>query len=318
MNSLPLLEPILARAAYLVPILTLGLLTGELLARLLRFDALQASLAAWLRGLHEKLNRPQRSTATRLYRGMVVCAFALFPAGLLGLLLLMQRAAWVQLLAAILFIALIGQLVRPYRAWQLRQRAQRGTLALQSDQPHYLFADHFGQLRYHILTMAERFALLVGLALYYLIADLPGAFLYLALAACSALFHPSRPENRAFGWASCALFSLLDALPRFVACFLLWLAACFVPKARPLGTLRHVVSAAQTYASWLAHLLHLALGGTMPSPAGERVRGWFGPGNPKPTTIDFSRTLHLLAVAYLLLIMLLSATFIDLPIDIIN
>lgn len=298
---------LLLRAEYLVPILLIGLLIGEPLARLLRFPLLRAKLGTLIATLRRKLNRPNRSIATRLYRGMVALAMLVIPAIALGLWL-MQRAEWVQLLSAILFVALIGEIARPYRLLGYRRMARSGRITLQSDEAHYLFADTHGQLRYLILQTGERFTLLVGASLYYLAADLPGLLGYLALAATARYFHPALPDNRAFGWSAYGLFTLIDALPRFLAGLLLWLAAWCTPGSAPLSALRHFATAASQAHGWLAYLLGIALGGPIPSPAGERSLPWLGNGPARAEPAHYSRALTLTGAATLLWLLLLSAT----------
>ncbi len=302
-----LLPILLHRATYLTPIILAGLLIGEPWGRLLRFPVVRAQLAGIVASLGDKLNRPNRSIATRLYRGIVALAMLLLPAIALGFFL-MRPPEWIQLLASLLLPALIGTLLLPYTAYRLHRAARRGTLALQSTDPHYLFADTYGQLRYHILAYGRRFALLTGASFYFLVADMPGLLAYLTLAAAAAFYSPAQPENRAFGWCAAGLFALFDAPPRLITCLLLWLAALFIPRTHPLTTLAHLASAARQFHGWLAWLLGLSLGGPVPTPAGEVSLPWRGDGTPKPAPKDFGRLLQLLLAALAILLMLLESS----------
>ena len=288
---------ILARANYLLPVLIAGLLIGEPLARLLRFPALRASIGAPIATLGHKLNRPNRSIATRLYRGIVALIMLLIPAIALGLIL-MRPNPQLQIVTTIFLTALIGDLTQPYTAFRQRRAARNGTLALQSADPHYLFADTHGQLRYLILRYAKKFRLLVGACFWYLLADMPGLLAYLTLAAAAAYYDPAHPQNRAFGWAAHVVNHLGGVFPALLGAFLLTFAALFVPKAAPIRALT---------GPFLANLLGLSLGGPMPTPAGERHIPWSGQGNPKASAADFSRLLQLLLVAILLLLLTLYA-----------
>ena len=288
---------LLGRADYLLPVLLAGLLLGEPFARLLAFPGLRSAIGDLITRLGRKLNRTNRSIATRLYRGIIAVIMLLVPAIALGLFL-MRRTGSVQLLATLLLVALIGALVQPYTAWRQRRAANRGTLALQSIDPPYLFADSHGQLRYLILRHASRFNLLVGSGFWFLLADLPGLLAYLMLAAAAAFYAPIQREKLAFGWAASALFKLLNIMPRCLSGLLCWLAAFFTPRTHPFAALGQTGRA-----GFLPTLLGLSLGGPMPSPAGEVNRPWAGSGNPKPIARDFSRLLQLLLAATLLLLL---------------
>lgn len=309
-----ILAGVAARATYLVPILAAAFLLGEPLAKFLRFPALRTQIGGLVRHLNIKLNRSSRSTATRLYRGIVALLMLLVPSLAIGILLL-RPAEWVQLLAAILFTALFGELVKPYQLLRIRRAAKSGTLTLQSNEPPFLFPDTHAQLRYTILVAADRVALLIGASLFYLAASLPGALLYLMLAASARYYAPAHTGNLAFGWAAHALFRLLDAVPRFITSLLLWIAALFTPRTAPFSTLRHVASAAKQFHGWLAYLLQLSLGGPVPTAAGDTTLPWLGIGTPKPDAIHLSRAIQLAAIATLLWILLLASTIYVFPDD---
>jgi cobalamin biosynthesis protein CobD/CbiB len=307
LNSGALLAELTARATYLLPVLVTGLLIGEPWAKLLRFPQWRTWMSDNIATLNAKLNRPQRSTATRLYRGMVALAMLLVPALVTGLLL-MRPVEWIQLLETLLLIALFGEAVRPHSLWRQHREATRKRLTLQSVRPAYLFADTHALLRYRIVEMGERFATgIVGSSFYFLLADMPGLLLYLGLAAAARCYSPAIEGNRAFGWAAASLFRIANLPPRILACFLLWVAAWFTPLTRPLSTLRHAATAAHCFYGWLAYLLNLSLGGLIPTPAGEVALRWYGDGNPKALAADESRALQLVAVAILLWICLLGS-----------
>lgn len=303
-----------ARAAYLVPVLVAACILGEPLARLMRFPQARAALGNIIARLNTKLNRTKRSTATRLYRGIVALAMLLIPAVLLAYELMRMKEDWISLLVTILLVAGFGELLRPYQLWHVRRAAKQNTLTLQSTDPHFLFADTHAQLRYYTIDAAARVVLLIGGTLYYLLADLPGLAVYFTIAAAARFYAPSHTGNLAFGWAATSLAALLDILPRSIAGLLATLAAIFTPHSSPIRPLRHGMTAMRRFYGWLAYLLNLSLGGPVPSAAGETVLPWIGSGTPKPDATHFTRAVQLVGITLLLWILVLGSTIYLFPI----
>ena len=299
------------RAVYLVPILTLAVMVGEPLAKLLRFPALRLAIGDIIASLNRKLNRTKRSTATRLYRGMAALVMLLVPTLILAVLL-MRPDGWVQLLTVILLVALFGELLRPYQLLRQRRAAKAGKLTLQSAEPHFLFPDTHALLRYTILCAADRVTLLIGASLYFLAFSIAGLLCYLMLAGAARYYAPAHTGNRAFGWAAHALFSLVNILPRAIAAVLNWLAALFTPRTQPFTALRHPRAARYTH-GWMAMLLNLSLGGPIPTAAGPATLPWIGRGTPKPEAIHLTRALQLVGLTLLLWVWMLASTIYLLP-----
>lgn len=303
----PLLQGLTERATYLVPVLVAAFILGEPLAKLLRFPELRARIGTRIAQLNKKLNRQKRSSATRVYRGIVALVMLLVPALALGLVL-MRPEPWVQLIAALLLVALFGTLLRPYQLLRLRREAKAGRITLQSTEPPFLFPDTHALIRYSILTAAERVALLIGGSLYFLIASVPGLLVYFMLAAAARFYAPVHTGNRAFGWAASALYALIDAPPRFLTALFCWIASLFTPRTAPFAPLRHFATATTHFHGWVAYLLGLSLGGPIPTEAGETTLPWLGTGTPRPDATHLSRTLQLMGLASLLWIWVLGAS----------
>lgn len=306
-NLLETLAPVLAeRATYLAPVLLAALVLGEPLARLLRMPKAGQWVGAQVLLLNRKLNRPQRSIATRLYRGMAAVAMVLVPALLTGLLLLRDKPSS-PLLVTLLLVALFGALLRPYARLQLRRQAKTGSLSLSADHPDFLFADTHARLRHAIYEAGQQVQLAIGASCFFLLADMPGLCMYLALAMCAAAYHPALADNRAFGWAAHRLWRAVNAVPYALFLLLSWLAAWCVAGTAPIRTLTHAATARRLH-GWAASLLVLAIGGPMPTLGGTCSLPWAGIGTAKVETVHLSRALALWGITYGLWILVLSTT----------
>jgi cobalamin biosynthesis protein CobD/CbiB len=299
------------RATLFLVIIVVALLIGEPLARLLRLPQLRRALTARIVRLNTKLNRPSRSIATRLYRGIVATFMVVLPAMLVTLALTLSGNHT----AIFLILMLVfGEALAPYRTLRIWRQAKTGKLNLQSQDPEFLFADIHARLRYEIIRVSERFAVVfVGGSVAFLLAGLVGMAIYFALAASARIFSLRQPENRAFGWAANGLFQLVDALPRFIARILLWIAAFTVPRGAPFSALRQLTTSGTAYYGYVASLLGLSFGGRMPHPSGELALPWLGQGNPKPVAHDYTRALWLITAANLLWVCLLGSSIYLLP-----
>lgn len=293
-----------SRITYLVPALAAALLIGEPFANLLRLPQLRAWIAGRITRLNRKLNRKNRSVATRLYRGMVATAMVAIPALALGIAL-MRPLDWVRLLSTLLLVALIGSASGFYSLLRTRRAAKQNKLALQTTEPPYLFPDSHALLRYRIAEAGWRFLVgFVGGALAFLLADMPGLLFYYAVAACAFIYSPRLDSNRAFGWAAASLFFVLNIPVRLIGTILLWIASWVTPGTRLFRSFKQIGG---RFDGWFAALLGLSSGGRMPSPAGELNLPWTPEGNPKPTTSDFARTTQLILAASLIWICLLGS-----------
>ena len=290
---LSFLQPMLDRAEMLVPMLVVALIVGEWGARSMGLSFVFDAGDQWIAWLGRKLDRPQRSTATLVYRGVVALIVVALPVVAFGVGL-SQPWHWQDVVAAILVISLLGRGFATIGLIQLARQARRGTLSLELPGVDFLFADTHAVLRYLILRSGEQFAVgVVGTGFWYIIGGLPGMLLYRLVATMAAQY-----RHRPFGWAVQNVFMLLDALPRIVTVTLLTVAALLIPAARPWAVLR-----ARKFHSFISYLVHISLGGLMPG----RQLPWVGDGTAKLLPHHFMRWLFLRLVASLMLVVALAA-----------
>lgn len=281
-----------SRAETLSLLIVLGCVLGELLARGPFTQAL-ATLSTITRKLGHKLDREHRAIATRVYRGIIAVLMLVLPAIAIAAALA-QPIAWVKLLGALLIIIWVGYCMAPLSSIGTLRRTGRDGVPLSLPNLPYLFADSHAVIRHLISTRLEAFAVgVVGACFWYVAGGLVGMAMYLALAGAYRAFQ----HRAAFGWAARSLFQLANAIPAILARVLMFLAALFTPRTRPLRGLREptVLAAAAT-------TLDIALGG--PTPGGERP--WVGAGTARLTPAHLTRAMQLIAVATVLLVLTLA------------
>jgi cobalamin biosynthesis protein CobD/CbiB len=284
-----ILTEITHRAEMLIPMLVLGFFVGEFAAQVAGINAAFSWVSSTATRLVTKLNRPNRSVATRLYRGMVAMGMLVVPAAIAGVLLNSIAPLMVALM-----IALFGRAFATHRLLKHYRRARDNRLALELPEHDFLFADSHAVLRYAVLTSAESFAVgIVGTCFWYLIGGLPLALAYLVLAEV-AVAH----AMPVFGWAATSLFSLMNAIPHLLTRVFLTFAGIFVPRATPFTARR-----AKRFHGFLALLLNVALGGTLPG----RDLPWEGTGTPKLLPEHFARWLLVRLAATILLLFTLAS-----------
>ena len=281
------------RAQWLVVIILIAFVVGELVSRGSFMGILASRVNARIASLGRKLDRTHRSIATRVYRGMITLFILLIPALALGLALA-QHQPWVEWLSLIVLIAAIGRSLATFHLARLGREAARGTLKLEIPGLSFLFADTHAVMRYAILTSAGDFAVgVVGTSFWYLVGGMPLALAYLTLAAAAR--HYTTP---AFGWAVRSVFQLLNFIPHLIAVALLALAGLFVVGGKPLA-MRH----AKHFHGAIAYLLGISLGGRLPTVE----LPWEGTGTAKVEPAHLLRWLLLRSVAMLLLMLMLAA-----------
>lgn len=281
-----------ARAETLSALVAIGFFVGEFLARG-PLTQLLAFLAQTTRRLGHKLDRENRSIATRVYRGIIAVLMLVFPA-IIAAAALSQYIPWVKLLAVILLVAWFGYCFATIGSIVLLRRAKRGGLPLELPNLNYLFADTHAVIRHLITTRIQAFAIgVVGGCFWYVVGGLVGMAMYLSLAAANSAYH----SRAAFGWAARSLFCLANALPALFTRVLIFLASLFTPHSKPLKGLF-----APDWQTAFADTLDIALGG--PTPNGDMP--WVGQGTARLTPNHLQRAMQLLAVATVLLVLLLA------------
>ena len=287
---------LLLRAQLLVPLLVIAFFIGDELGRVSGMAWVLTRVGHAAAFFNRKLDRPNRSIATRVYRGIVAVFLLLLPALLVGLALTrpFTPLLWI---GDFLIVALIGHHFQSLSLGRLWSRARTHALPLELPGTSYLFADSHGVLRHLIRHHGEAFAVgVVGASVWYVLVGLPALLVYLLLAQLAVEY-----RSPAFGWAARALFRLMDAAPRILTSLLLVLAALFVPGAHPFAA-RH----ARSYPALLAELLHLSLGGR--APTGDHP--WVGRGTPLAMPAHLLVFLLLRLAATVMLLLLLASPFI--------
>lgn len=281
-----------ARAETLAAFVALGFFVGEFLARG-PLTQLLTFLAQTTRTLGHKLDRENRSVATRVYRGIIAVLMLVFPA-IIAAAALSQHIPWLKLLAVLLLIAWFGYCFATIHSIALLRRAKRGGLPLELPNLNYLFADTHAVIRHLITTRIQAFAIgVVGGCFWYVAGGLVGMAMYLSLAAAHNAYH----SRAAFGWAARSLFALANALPALITRALIFCASLFTPHSKPFKG-----ACASDWQTGIATTLDIALGG--PTPSGDMP--WVGQGTARLTPNHLQRAMQMLMTATVLLVLLLA------------
>jgi cobalamin biosynthesis protein CobD/CbiB len=298
---LALLPLFLFRAKLLALLTLIAFFGGETLAKFSRLNLLAKKFHALADTLGKKLNRPSRSVATRVYRGIAALVMLEIPA--LAIAAVLQQSRFT-LLAALMIIALLGRGL-PTRSLLTRlKQARSGSLML--EQEDALFADTHGVLRHTISTSGERFAVrVVGAGFWFVIGGVIAMFAYLVLAMAAAHYSLLRSENIAFGWVAARLYRLADMIPRLLTSLVMLIGGLCVPRIHPFRALRSVMLRERNWTAMVAELVGISLGGKVMHEAGEIELPWQGGGTAQLTAAHLASWLALLAVASLLWLLLL-------------
>ncbi len=304
----------------------LDALIGPVLRRLVPLPHPDRIIAAVTLAMERRLNREQRSPATRLIRGLILVLFLLMAGGAFA------AAAWAAaallpfgwVLALIILLAFITQhrpfgaargaarrMTAPRRAGGLELAAREPVLSARrlsgasSTDPHAVARGAIEHLagRYGEGLIAESF--------WFVLLGLPGLILYRVINVMGAVLDESLPRREEFGLVSTRLNEAVTFLPVRLAALLLTLAAFFVAGAKPLRAFATMAATGWRRTSrgiaWpvaaAAGALDLSLSGPpLAAKAAERSWRWIGPagGRARATQNDVRRGLFLYAVACLL------------------
>ncbi len=263
-----------------------------------------------------RLNRPQRSEATRIIRGALVAVVLVALALAAGWAL--QRAAreapygWVVELALVAAILAQRSLFDHVRA--VARPLARGDLgAARAAVAHVggrdpKSLDSHGVARAAIESLAENFAdAVVAPVFWYLVLGLPGLFLSKTVNTLDSMIGYRDARYASFGMTAARLDDALNYIPARLAGAVLAVAALFAPTASPAGAVRTMLRDARKHrslnAGWpegaAAGALGLALAG--PRRYGDRTVDdpWIGDGIARAEARDIRRALYLYAAACL-------------------
>ena len=290
-DIIPLFASLKLRAEILAAIIVLGYLVGEFLARGPFSMLLDAGDRLVLR--LTKLDKPNRSVATLVYRGMIAVFMLLIPA-MFAAALLSQDIPALKIVSYLLLVLWFGHCFETFRTLALWRRAKADGLHLELPWLDYLFADSHAVIRYFVARRIHGFTVgVVGGSFWYLVGGLPLMAAYLTLDATADTY-----RSAAFGWAARSLFLLMDLVPRFISRVLLTLASLFTPQTKPFRGLF-----AATASRRIANMLDIALGG--PGPKGESP--WVGKGTARLSAKHLQRILILILASSVLLVLLLTS-----------
>lgn len=276
-------------------------------ARLIRAAALAAA---------RRLDRVQRSTATRRARGVLLVAAVLPAAAAAGALAGGFAAGIPQgwLADLYLLLAALGT-NRPWAAALATARAlEEGDGERARDALRGVTLRHLPGLDLHGVARAGVEALARGLArdavaplFWYVLLGLPGLLAWLAVEVMDREFGRSMAGRTGFGAAATRVAALLGFVPALLAGLTVAVSAAFVATARPRSAVAAMVRDARRHErpgegcplAAFAGALDLALGG--PAREGEVVvrAPWIGSGRARATAADLRRAVALYWTALL-------------------
>ncbi|MBM3570123.1 MAG: hypothetical protein FJX46_15365 [Alphaproteobacteria bacterium] len=272
-----------------------------------------SAAAAW------RLNRSLRSEATRRWRGGVLWLAAALAAGALGWILagLPGRGDFLWLLPALALWSTFGlrqgfaQAVALGLALRRRGRQAAIDLAKVGGGRQGSLVDEHDVARHGVERLADGLVeAAVGPALWFLMAGLPGALVFVAVCGLHRRLAEG-PHNRAFGTVVRRAHGVLAMPAALVAVPLLALSAPLVGRASTLGVWRGLASARRhpSHALGLSMAamggaLGLVLGGPRRFQAGAPGGGWIGPadGRARAEARDLIPAAWLMATAMLWLL----------------
>ncbi|HYD32236.1 MAG TPA: CobD/CbiB family cobalamin biosynthesis protein [Azospirillaceae bacterium] len=271
-------------------------------------------LATWF---DRRLNRIERSNVNRMIRGLLVTAVIVGLAAALGWaasrFAVTVRFGWA--LETVLVMTGLG--FRP--AWAAARTAAAALAAGQDDAAraaaqtltfkNVYALDVHGVARVAVEGLAKAVnQRVVAPAFWYMLAGLPGVMAWTALDAVDAAIGHTSPRYAWFGLAAARLDDACNFLPARLSGLLLALAALFVPGARPLASLKTILTFAGRHRSmsggWPESALAGAFGLSLSGPRreGEVVikEAWIGGGRARVIATDVRKALALSALAVVL------------------
>jgi adenosylcobinamide-phosphate synthase len=313
-----LLEPI--TGAWAVPALLLGALLLDALVGdprwLFRYVphpvALIGGLVGWL---DRRLNRPQRSAASRGMRGLVVTLFVVLLAAATGWLIAWIADDWRNgwLIELVVVTLLVAQRSLFDHVRDVARALDRDGLAggraavalIVGRDPAQL--DAHGVARAATESLAENFADgVVAPVFWYLLFGLPGLLAYKAVNTMDSMIGHRTQQHADFGKAAARLDDATNWLPARIAGVMIVAAALFAPGGRPGRALRVMARDGAKHrspnAGWpeaaMAGALSVALSGPRSYAGGAVAEPWLGGEfTARIGPADIRRALYLFAVA---------------------
>ena len=264
-----------------------------------------------------KLNRENRSEASRCVRGIVTVIVLVGLAAAIGLAI--HRVCRGSLVGAAVEILLIAVLVAQRSLFEhvadVAEALDRGGLTAGRDAVRHIVGrdpmslDAYGVARAAIESLAENFGDgVVAPMFWYLLLGFPGLLAYKMANTLDSMIGHKTPHYLSFGWAAARFDDLVNLLPARISGLLIVAAALFAEKGRPGMALAIMLRDARKHrspnAGWpegaMAGALGLTLAGPRHYPEGAVIDPWVGDGTARAATSDIARALSLYKLACLL------------------
>jgi adenosylcobinamide-phosphate synthase len=261
-----------------------------------------------------RLNRENRSEATRRARGIFTVAILLVAAALAGYLLdrLCRLTHFGWLIELVVITVLVAQRSLFDRVHAVAiALTEKGLYGGREEIRHIvgrnpMSLDEYGIARAGIESLAENFSDgVIAPVFWTLIFGLPGLFVYKTANTLDSMIGYLSPRHRSFGWAAARLDDALNLIPARVSGVLIAVAAALAPHAQGLASIRTMLRDAGKHrspnAGWpeaaIAGALGLALAG--PRRYAERVVDdpWIGEGRARAVPVDMHRALLIYVIA---------------------
>jgi adenosylcobinamide-phosphate synthase len=264
-----------------------------------------------------RLNREDRSPASRRTRGIIVAVFLIALASAIGgALQFVARNllyGWVIELGVLIVLLSGRSLFDHVRA--VAVALDRGGLAAGRDAVRHIVGRDVAQLDEHgvaraaIESAAENFSdAVVAPVCWYLLLGLPGLLIYKTVNTMDSMIGYRTPRHAAFGMAAARTDDALNFIPARLSALMIVAAAAFTPGGSPRRAWRTLLRDGGNHASpnsgrpeaAMAGALGLALAGPRPYHGAWKHAPWIGDGLARATAADILRALFLYAVASLL------------------
>ena len=271
--------------------------------------------------LAKKLDSPKRSEPDRITRGFFIALFAILFMGALGVYLqelqpflagwgrivevlllsfcLRAGALWLSVIR--LYLTIDGKLKQSPGTYRILARTSRIDLSARDD---------FTLTRTAAETSARMFDKgIVAPALWYLLSGLPGAFIYMTLAALT-WYGAGDGQKRGTVTVSAALERILGFIPNYLSGLFTILSLLLVPTSSLKTSFTQIFRSKKTYpyacggrpVSALAEILGMALGGSATLIDGTAIkRPWTGPkgATAQLGTDHMKRVIYTMFIAHL-------------------
>jgi adenosylcobinamide-phosphate synthase len=266
--------------------------------------------------LDQKLNRENRSDASRTVRGAIVVLFIVSLCFIIGLAVTWfgQNYPFGWIVELFLVISLIAQrslfsYVRRVGIALKEQGLSGGRTAVShivGRDPDQL--DQHGVARAAIESLAENFGdAVVAPVFWYVLFGFPGLLVYKAVNTMDSMIGHKTERYKSFGFCAARLDDVLNLVPARLAGFWIFLGSFFIPTSSPFTGFKTMFRDARKHrspnAGWpegaMAGTLDIALAGPRKYREGQANDPWIGDGRARVLPKDIKRALQVYVAACL-------------------